>query len=180
MDCLKASYLLDSYLDKALNPTEARALESHLSSCYACREALGEMARTFALLDELRPAIAPPFFLARVMAKVKEKKLPHAGLSRLAARLWAPALGLLGLSSLALSLDQEAGSSPGLMLFPQGFGLSITDPLDQFSGLTSSFVTVGAVAELWSIMGVVLVFLSLCGLLLEIVGPSGATGGFDR
>ena len=184
MDCSKANHLLDSYLDKDLGPAEAKDLERHLFSCSDCREALAEMARTFSLLDELRPVIAPPFFLARVMTRL-EKKQPYGGISRLASRLWAPAVGLLGLLSLVLSLEplqEEGASSPGIMLFPQGFGVSITDPLGQFSDLTNGFVFLGAMSELRFIVGVVLVFVSMCSFLLGLIGssPSAVTGRLDR
>lgn len=51
--------LLSAYLDGALAPDEALAVERHLASCRACQQAYEELQATVALLQSV-PEVAPP------------------------------------------------------------------------------------------------------------------------
>ncbi len=73
MNCDQVLNILSDYLEQALDPKDAAAVETHLGACSACRSESDALARSMRGVAEL-PEIEPPANLVRnVMAQVLEE-----------------------------------------------------------------------------------------------------------
>jgi hypothetical protein len=73
MNCDQVLNRLSDYLEQALDPKDAAAVETHLGACSACRSESDALARSMRGVAELAE-IEPPANLARnVMAQVREE-----------------------------------------------------------------------------------------------------------
>jgi predicted anti-sigma-YlaC factor YlaD len=105
MRCAKVEEHLAAYVDGRLAEAEHEALERHLATCSACREAAGEVSLAREALGALSPLRAPASFAPRVKAAVRAQvaeayTYPLLGSDR---RLW--------LSSAALAMIVACGLS---------------------------------------------------------------------
>lgn len=76
--------LLSAYLDDEVPLVEARALESHLQTCLACRGKLRELRGVVHQLSGLERPAPPPWLLTQVRREVLDKK-PESVWRRLGA-----------------------------------------------------------------------------------------------
>jgi anti-sigma factor RsiW len=73
MHCLDAQMALEAFVDKELDPKQAKCLEAHLAECDECRAELAYLQTAEKAL-ETWPLVAEPADLtARVMAQVKPR-----------------------------------------------------------------------------------------------------------
>jgi anti-sigma factor RsiW len=66
--CIDEVELMTDYLEGALPPAQARALERHLESCPGCTEYLAQMRTLAGSLDGLREESVPPELRERAVA----------------------------------------------------------------------------------------------------------------
>ena len=97
-ECSQTRDLLSGYMDQRLNPEEVAHVEGHLRTCPGCREELGSLRATVALLHRL-PEVAP----SRSFAVAPVRPLP--GRRALPALRFATA-GVVLLLVLAFAVDQ--------------------------------------------------------------------------
>ena len=97
-ECSKTRDLLSGYMDQRLSPEEVAHVEGHLRTCPGCREELGSLRATVALLHRL-PEVAP----SRSFAVAPVRPLP--GRRALPALRFATA-GVVLLLVLAFAVDQ--------------------------------------------------------------------------
>ena len=97
-ECSKTRDLLSGYMDQRLSPEEVAHVEGHLRTCPGCREELGSLRATVALLHRL-PEVAP----SRSFAVAPVRPLP--GRRALLALRFATA-GVVLLLVLAFAVDQ--------------------------------------------------------------------------
>jgi hypothetical protein len=72
MNCQETQARLSEYLEESLDPTAAKQVESHLSSCRLCRAEADGLALCIQQVTEL-PIVEPPMgFAQRVMSHVRE------------------------------------------------------------------------------------------------------------
>lgn len=83
-----------AYLDGEMEEAEMRALEAHLASCPACREAVAARRRIAEAAESLPSFEVPDGFAASVMARIG----PKAARKPLMRRPWAWAAGAAGLA----------------------------------------------------------------------------------
>lgn len=117
MTCAERRPALVAYLDAELPAAERAELESHLSGCAACRQALAAEQRLSAQLAALPPVEPPRDFEARFWARIAREADPEPrGLGAWLARLRSPrgwvALGGVAAAALALILVLRSGSQP--------------------------------------------------------------------
>ncbi len=82
MDCRTIRKDLHAYLDGEIAAGERAAIEGHLASCPACREALGELKQTLNLLDNLDEVEPPAWLTQKVMARVRAESTEREGFFR--------------------------------------------------------------------------------------------------
>ena len=120
MTCAEMRLLLSRRLDQAIEPADARALQTHLASCEACRT----LAQTFqaeqAALLELWPAVAAPHgFAEQVVAALPARPVPQLASKRtvqLPRWLAAAAALLVLLVGGSVLAQPDAWASLGLFL----------------------------------------------------------------
>lgn len=78
MNCEKADILINKYVTGEVEEGEAKALQSHLASCSACREFVSELQALEFLLDGLSDVSldAPPLLAKRITARLLEGSAP--------------------------------------------------------------------------------------------------------
>lgn len=111
---------LEDYLEGALAPSAAQAVEAHLAGCGDCREAVAAAREATLLLREgLEAAGEPsPFFWARLRAHLRAVPAPTMGefwqsLEVLARRLaWTAALGVVVLGGYVAAFDLPQRHAP--------------------------------------------------------------------
>ena len=59
MDCQKAQYLIQEYLEKELDTVKRTELAQHLLECTECREEMNQMERANAYFSR-QPLLSPP------------------------------------------------------------------------------------------------------------------------
>ena len=74
MNCREFKDLISDYLDKELPAQEVALLESHLSSCAACREETELHKFISSQLSALPDVPVPEDFLPRLMQRIEEEK----------------------------------------------------------------------------------------------------------
>jgi anti-sigma factor RsiW len=77
MKCKTIQNSLSAYLDRELGPETVRAVEDHIGGCAACRAALEETEKAWALLGTLPDARPAPFLFTRVSARLSESVRPR-------------------------------------------------------------------------------------------------------
>lgn len=88
---------LTALLDGALAPARADEVRAHLARCPACREEEARLRGAVAALSALPPPPElPPFFTARLEARLREERARPRGLARWLAGLPHPRLLLAG------------------------------------------------------------------------------------
>jgi hypothetical protein len=110
LTCEACERELSAYLDGALHPAVAGALESHLNACHRCGLKLGAYRAIAERLAELPEISAPAWLESRVIgavsARPKLKRLWSGGLAAAAALSFAGTIGLIAwLPRLARSLS---------------------------------------------------------------------------
>lgn len=70
MHCTKARRLLQAYIDKQIPLKQLRALELHLSTCAACKQALYDFEEIELALDRIEMVAEPANFTAALMRRV--------------------------------------------------------------------------------------------------------------
>jgi anti-sigma factor RsiW len=89
------------YLEGELGPYKARAIEEHIESCAACREALAERRLLHEAFTSLPPFEVPPDFARSVMDSLPEPEVAQTGwLAPLLAATVSLIVGLLGFNLL--------------------------------------------------------------------------------
>jgi anti-sigma factor RsiW len=84
---------LSARLDEQLTPASASALDAHIASCVACREALEGLRATRTMLRSM-PDMTPPRSFRLRIADVEAAKAPAVSSGGVGALMrWAPALG---------------------------------------------------------------------------------------
>ncbi len=108
--------LLGPYLLDQLTTEEEHELERHLEGCSRCRDELGRLRQTHALLGELAANEPPPELKGRVLARARGETSARSG-GRW--RLWVPAAaallvaGILGVGIfVALTGDSSSRGVP--------------------------------------------------------------------
>jgi len=111
--CLRATGLLDEYLDGALAPGRRSWLERHTSSCSHCAAELQMRRRQFEMLGGLQRFAPPEGFAARVMERVRAPgPEPIVGRERLRIRRWAPAASAAALLAVIAWVVLRANAPP--------------------------------------------------------------------
>ena len=115
--------LLSAYLDDEVGLVEARALESHLESCDACRARLRELRGVVYQLSGLDRPSPPPWLITQVRRQVlyepKESLWVRLGRSLLQLPLAAPAASmLLSATFVVLLFSSFPKGLPGLVTYP--------------------------------------------------------------
>ncbi|MDZ7393069.1 MAG: zf-HC2 domain-containing protein [candidate division KSB1 bacterium] len=82
MTCKQVQCRLSAFMDGQLDAGLAREVAEHLEACGECAAELMRLQRVWALLGDLPPVQAPPFFAARVMARIVSR--PRGAVRRLA------------------------------------------------------------------------------------------------
>lgn len=159
MQCDKARWLINPFLEGELDGPRAAEMEAHLASCTACRSELAGLRRSISLLEAL-PSLAPPPGLAsRVMSRVvrREEARRPAAISPLG---WIVAAALSGLGALLLyGYLGEVGLpwDPSVLDAVQPIGL------DNLASLLASL-------EVGVVVGATLLFAGMAGLLVQLIG----------
>jgi anti-sigma factor RsiW len=105
----------DRLFDVVMGEAIAPEVKAHLTSCQACSAEVASMGSTMDLLDEWRaPEDASPYFMTRLMARVREEKALETGktaswLSWL--RKPAVAVSMAGLLVASIALFQGGNGS---------------------------------------------------------------------
>lgn len=73
--CLGIAELLGEYLDRALDPATAAALEAHLADCQECRAFLNTYRRTVRTTGDLREEALPESLRQRLVAFLGQQDL---------------------------------------------------------------------------------------------------------
>jgi hypothetical protein len=108
--------LLGPYLLHQLTVEEEHELERHLEGCPRCRDELGRVRQTHALLRELAANEPPPELKGRVLARARGEASARLG-SRW--ELWVPAAAALlvaGILGIGLFVAISGDSSSGVAL----------------------------------------------------------------
>jgi anti-sigma-K factor RskA len=144
-NCQPFRDLLPAYALEALDPDEARILETHLKTCPDCRASLEEYrAVSEGLLFALPPKAPPPRVRARLIARLAAAKAPAPSVRR-AWPIWQLAGGLalavllvLNVSTLSQlqTLQRQQGTltkqlqtsqtALALVAYPEGRTLAVT------------------------------------------------------
>lgn len=120
--------LLPAYALDALDAADARALESHLASCAACREELAALRETVAAIAETAPRVEPPAALReRVLSQATARAREQAAGSAAAASVSPRATTLA--PARAVRPWQWLAAACGLLAVASGVGLlrSVSD-----------------------------------------------------
>jgi anti-sigma factor RsiW len=70
MNCADIEILLADYVDGTLAADEKSALESHLSTCEACKELAGDVAGAVAFMERASDVTAPPELVTRILFEI--------------------------------------------------------------------------------------------------------------
>jgi anti-sigma factor RsiW len=99
---------LTALLDGALAPERATAVEAHLDACPSCRAEVERLRAGLAALAALPPAPEPPpFFAARLEARLREERARPRGLAR-----WLPRPRVLAWSGAAAAAALAVAAIP--------------------------------------------------------------------
>jgi anti-sigma factor RsiW len=74
MKCRHAKKLISQYMDDELGLDEKKGFDSHIQSCFACREALKEIRSLHRLVASAERFPAPYGFATKVLANLDEKE----------------------------------------------------------------------------------------------------------
>lgn len=102
----------EQLVDVAGGASATAEVQNHLHSCTACTEALGDMRKTMALLDEWQAPEPSPYFDVRLQARLREEQ-------RTSAASWLdwfrkPVLGLAAVLLIAAGVGlYEYSGTPG-------------------------------------------------------------------
>lgn len=112
MKCRDARRLFGAYWDDELTQAEREWLESHFTSCSACRESYNLLARSLELASGL-PRVEPsPDFAERVLARAR-RTAPAADRLPVAPQRWVPVAAAAAVLLVAATLVmQMRGSAP--------------------------------------------------------------------
>jgi anti-sigma factor RsiW len=89
MRCDRCQNLFTRAWDDELSVAEREALETHWTSCSACRRAYDEYARTLELVQALPRPVVSPDFAARVLSEARRREAETKRASRLGRPGWA-------------------------------------------------------------------------------------------
>src|SRR5215467_6625734 len=162
MRCKEASQQLQLYLDNRLTIHQARALESHLSTCDTCREDLAIFDSVINDLGSFKIVVEPDDLHAAIMRRVAlAASQQHAAPSRFS--LWRPSLleilvaaALATIATIGTILQQPAIRS--LLPFANGhdrFSLAFINLLHMLMSVDSTTL----ILALWiagTLLGVVI------------------------
>ncbi len=73
---------LPAYLEGVLPEAEGREMMKHLEACGHCRAVLADLKKTGAILAGLEEKAPPPWFIQKVMARVREEAQSKTGFIR--------------------------------------------------------------------------------------------------
>lgn len=116
--CYRARRRLGAYLDGALDSTDARWTERHLTTCSGCQTEVGQLRRMKALVAEVAAVPEPDWtgFFPGIVRGIQDEHRAVAVESRPPARRWRPqwAMGGAALATLALAFVLwQGGYVPG-------------------------------------------------------------------
>ena len=111
MTCQEMDERLDDYVDGVLATIDARAVEAHLASCAACREAERRMRQLLAHAAALPRAAAPPRDLWPDIERTIARERRFAGLFAWGQPMMLAAAATIVLAVLAAVLWREAPAS---------------------------------------------------------------------
>jgi predicted anti-sigma-YlaC factor YlaD len=111
MTCQEMDERLDDYVDGVLATIDARAVEAHLASCAACREAERSMRQLLAHAAALPRAAAPPRDLWPDIERTIARDRRFAGLFAWGQPMMLAAAAAIVLAVLAAVLWREAPAS---------------------------------------------------------------------
>jgi len=102
MKCAQVRELFGAYWDDEITQAERESLESHFSTCAACREEYEQYSRTLELLGSLPREEASPDLLERVLARTRRAtpatdRLPVRGI------VWKPLTAAAAVVVLAMA-----------------------------------------------------------------------------
>ena len=73
MDCKKISFLLVDFYEDVLDTKEKKLIEEHLESCLKCRLKLGEIQKTFEILEKEKTEVPPDIFWTNFLPEVRKR-----------------------------------------------------------------------------------------------------------
>ncbi len=73
MDCKKISFLLVDFYEDVLDTKEKKLAEEHLESCFKCRLKLGEIQKTFEILEKEKTEVPPDIFWTNFLPEVRKR-----------------------------------------------------------------------------------------------------------
>lgn len=73
MDCKKISFLLVDFYEDVLDTKEKKLVEEHLESCFKCRLKLGEIQKTFEILEKEKTEKPPEIFWTNFLPEVRKR-----------------------------------------------------------------------------------------------------------
>jgi len=111
MTCQEMDERLDDYVDGVLAAADARAVEAHLASCAACREAERETRRLLAHAAALPRSVAPPRDLWPGIERTIARERRFAGPFAWGRPMTLAAAATIVLAVLAAVLWREAPAS---------------------------------------------------------------------
>lgn len=101
-ECRTIRELLSSLLDNAVTSGERHRIETHLAACPRCREALRELQRTVALLQNQGEVEPPPWLTTRIMARIADEPAPQRSFWERLFQPWPVKIPLQALALLTL------------------------------------------------------------------------------
>lgn len=139
MKCKKVKRWLSSYLDDALTQEKRNAVKLHLESCQECQKYASELETIWKCLDVLPSMPENPYFVHRVLARIREKESEQFSfMDRLEHLLvpFATALAIL----LGIWIGYLAGGNGELLGRENGNSMTVTSTgyLETFSPLPSA------------------------------------------
>src|SRR5438105_848224 len=109
MSCEELDQLIDSYLDRELDPSQSGRLEQHLSDCPTCRSLLQECLDFRSFFRSNAPTYpAPPQLRAKVLANIRRERLKAELTIFRRPWVYAAAALVLGLSALTILIPDNA------------------------------------------------------------------------
>lgn len=73
MDCKKISFLLVDFYEDVLDTKEKKLVEEHLESCFKCRLKLGEIQKTFEILEKEKTEVPDEIFWTNFLPEVRKR-----------------------------------------------------------------------------------------------------------
>ena len=109
MSCEELDQLIDSYLDRELDPSQSVRLEQHLSDCPTCRSLLQECLDFRSFFRSNAPTYpAPPQLRVKVLANIRRERLKAELTIFRRPWVYAAAALVIGLSAVTILIPDNA------------------------------------------------------------------------